>query len=103
MAKEPPRVVEILSEAWDDLREGAEFYNGQADQLGERFMDEMIAQIQQLTRRHGTHSQRFDHFFALADVWPWAMYYVIEGDSIIVTAVLDCRRDPSWIAQRVAG
>jgi hypothetical protein len=64
-------------------------------------MDEMIAQLRQLTDRPETHSRRFDHFFALAEVWPWAMYYLIEGERIVVSAVLDCRRDIAYIQHRI--
>jgi hypothetical protein len=103
MAKEPPSVVEILPGAWEDLIEGAAFYEKQLPSLGERFMEEMLVQLGKLADRPGTHSQRFEHFFALAEVWPWAMYYLVEGERIIVTAVLDCRRSPAYIESRITG
>ena len=103
MAKDPRRVTEILPSAWDDLIEGAAFYEGQSASLGGRFMDEMLGQIQAFCDHAGIHSRRFGHYFALADVWPWAVYYLLEDERIIITAVLDCRRDPRLIRQRLRG
>ena len=103
MAEDPPRLVEILPGAWDDLTEGLGFYEHQAAGLGVRFVDEMLAQIPELRRYAGTHSQRYGHYFALADVWPWAIYYLLEDGRMIVMAVLDCRRDPDFIRRRLRG
>jgi len=33
----------------------------------------------------------------------FALYYLIEADTIDIHAILDCRWDPSWIQQRLAG
>jgi hypothetical protein len=35
--------------------------------------------------------------------FPFALYYLIEESSIDIYAILDCRRDPSWIRERLAG
>jgi hypothetical protein len=29
------------------------------------------------------------------------MYYTVENDTIIIRAILDCRRHPSWIRSRL--
>ena len=103
MAKDQPRVTDILPAAWDDLIEGVGFYEEKSPGLGLRFMDEMLAQIQGLRPFAGSHSRRLDHYFALADVWPWAIYYILENDRMIIAAVLDCRRDPDFIRSRLRG
>ncbi len=33
--------------------------------------------------------------------FPFAVYYLIEDDRADIYAVLDCRRDPEWIAKRL--
>jgi len=33
---------------------------------------------------------------------PFALNYLIEADTIDIYAILACRRDPSWIRQRLA-
>ena len=39
----------------------------------------------------------------LGDRFPFALYDLIEADTIDIYAILDCRQDPSWIQQRLAG
>jgi hypothetical protein len=94
MAATTPRIVEILREAWDDLLEGVEFYDDQAAGLGVRFMDEMQEELRMLTGIAGVHGVHWGCHRALPEVWPWAIYYLLEDDKIVVTAVCDCRRDP---------
>ena len=33
--------------------------------------------------------------------FPFAVYYLIEEETIDVYAILDCRRDPEWIVKRL--
>jgi plasmid stabilization system protein ParE len=37
----------------------------------------------------------------LAKRFPFAIYYRVEGDPVQVYAVLDCRRNPAWIRDRL--
>jgi hypothetical protein len=34
--------------------------------------------------------------------FPFALYYLISESSIDIYAILDCRRDPIWIRDRLA-
>jgi hypothetical protein len=33
--------------------------------------------------------------------FPFAVYYLLEGQVIEIYAILDCRRDPEWIVKRL--
>jgi len=33
--------------------------------------------------------------------FPFALYYLIEAHTIEIYAILDCRRNPGWILQRL--
>jgi hypothetical protein len=33
--------------------------------------------------------------------FPFAVYYLHEGQVIEIYAILDCRRDPEWIVKRL--
>lgn len=35
--------------------------------------------------------------------FPYAVYYLVEPETIDVYAILDCRRDPLWIQERLGG
>ena len=103
MAGTTPRLVEVLREAWDDLLEGVEFYDDQAAGLGGRFMDEMLEELRMLTGVAGVHKIHWRCHRALPEIWPWAVYYLLEDDRIVVTAVCDCRRDPEMNRMKVRG
>jgi hypothetical protein len=34
--------------------------------------------------------------------FPFALYYLVNESSIDIYAILDCRRDPIWIRDRLA-
>jgi hypothetical protein len=38
---------------------------------------------------------------SLSKRFPFAIYYTLEEDVAIVRAILDCRRNPSWIRSRL--
>ena len=40
---------------------------------------------------------------SLSKRFPFAIYYHVEADVVRVRAILDCRRNPSWIRRRVRG
>jgi hypothetical protein len=49
----------------------------------------------------GIHRKAFGFHRLLAKRFPYGIYYEIEKDEIRVRAVLDCRRDPKWIRQKL--
>jgi hypothetical protein len=45
----------------------------------------------------GIHRKVFGMHRLLGRTFPFAIYYAVEGETVRVRAVLDCRRDPTWI------
>jgi hypothetical protein len=94
--------VQILAEATEDLADGYRFYERQATGLGEYFLDSLWSDIQSLRLYGGVHTVYQGYFRLLAKRFPYAVYYRIDQDGVArVRAVLDCRRDPAWVAQRL--
>ncbi len=93
--------VAILNEAMQDLLEGRRFYERQAEGLGDYFLDSLFADIDALQIYGGIHATEFGYQRALARRFPFAVYYRVENEVVRVRAVLDCRRDPAWIRQRL--
>jgi hypothetical protein len=93
--------IEILDEAQEDLIEGFHFYENQEIGLGSYFLDSLYSDIDSLLLYGGIHRVVFGHHRSLSKRFPFAIYYAIVGDLIQVHAVLDCRRDPSWIRERL--
>lgn len=95
--------IEILLEARDDLIAGFRFYEHQAPGLGSYFRESIFGDIDALVVDGGVHAKVFGYRRSLSKRFPFAIYYRVEGDVVRVRAILDCRRNPSWIRRRVHG
>jgi len=89
--------LRILRPALEDLAAGREFYDRQQPGVGARFLDCLFSEIDSLVLYAGTHRKIFGHHRHLARPFPYAIYYRLSGDEIVVHRVLDCRRDPKRI------
>lgn len=88
--------LEILPSAWDDLADGYWFYEGRSPGLGSYFRDSLIGDIETLVTNAGVHRQVYGWHRLLARKFPFAVYYSVAEQAVIIRAVLDCRRDPKW-------
>jgi hypothetical protein len=89
--------IEILEEALDDLAQGYHFYEEQQAGIGDYFLDSLYSDIDSLRLYAGIHRVVFGFHRSLSKRFPFAIYYDVQGDLIRVNAVLDCRRNPTWI------
>lgn len=93
--------IEILEDAKEDLIEGYHFYEGQTPGLGSYFLDTLSSDIESLILYAGIHRIVYASYRCLASRFPFAIYYRVETDVIRVRAILDCRRNPTWILRRL--
>jgi len=93
--------IRILSPAERDLEEGYHFYESQSPGLGSYFLDSLYSDIDSLAYFGGIHQLVFGYHRQLSKRFPFAIYYRIIDDLVLVFAVLDCRRNPSWIRGRL--
>ena len=93
--------IKILSIAEDDLEDGYRFYESQAVSLGTYFLDTLYSDIDSLAYFAGMHRVVFGYYRLLSKRFPFAVYYRFADDEVIVFAVLDCRRNPSWIRKKL--
>jgi len=93
--------IKILSDAERDLSLAYLFYERQSKGLGSYFLDSLYADIDSLSFFAGIHSRVFGYFRMLAKRFPFAVYYRIVDDTVLVYAVLDCRRNPGGILERL--
>lgn len=77
--------IRLLDEALQDLKEGFYFYESQEANLGAYFLDSLFSDIDSLLIYAGIHT----------------IYYRIDGNDVMVYAVLDCRRKPAWARKRL--
>jgi hypothetical protein len=93
--------VRILSPAERDLGEGHRFYESQSPGLGSYFLDSLYSDIDSLAYFGGIHRLVFGFHRQLSKRFPFAVYYRIIDNVVLVFAILDCRRNPSWIRERL--
>lgn len=86
--------IRILTLAFDDLQAGRDFYEQQQPGLGAYFLDTLFSDIESLLLYAGVHARIFGYFRALSKRFPFAIYYKIDGESIEIWRVLDCRQNP---------
>jgi plasmid stabilization system protein ParE len=91
----------ISDSAEGDLLDGRSFYNLQDSGLGDYFLDSLFTDIDSLKLFAGVHREIFGYHRLLAKRFPYAVYYSIDGSTVSVWLILDCRRDPGWIAEQL--
>lgn len=94
--------VRISRSAEEDLLNGWVFYERQQVGVGGYFLDSLYADIDSLMLYGGTHPKPHECLHRmLAKRFPFAIYYDLQGGSVTVVAVLDCRRNPASIIKRL--
>ena len=94
--------IKILSTAEIDLEEGYQFYESQSDGLGTYFLDTLYSDIDSLAYFAGMHRVVLGYHRLLSKRFPFAVYYRIVDEVALVYAILDCRRNPSWIRAKLS-
>ena len=93
--------IKILDSATSDLMHGYRFYERQDDGLGSYFLDSLFSDIDSLLITAGMHRKRFGKNRLLSKRFPFAVYYTVHDEVVLVWAVLDCRQDPRNITARL--
>jgi len=93
--------VKILDAAERDLEDGYHFYERQSVGLGPYLLDSLYSDIDSLAYFGGIHRVIFGYHRLLSKRFPFAVYYKLIHKEVLVTAVLDCRRNPSWIREKL--
>jgi hypothetical protein len=93
--------IKILESATQDLLNGYRFYEQQEPGLGGYFLDSLFSDIDSLLVFAGIHGLFFGKNRLLAKRFPFAVYYTIQHDIVLVHAVLDCRQNPHKTSKRL--
>ena len=93
--------VRILPEAEQDLIDGFHFYEMQKAGLGHYFLDTLFSDIESLEFFADSHPIIFDQHRMLSKRFPFAVYYRVKKGTVLIYAVLDCRRNPAWTRDRL--
>ena len=94
--------IQISDSAYTDIETGQLFYESQESGLGVYFQDSLFSDIDSLQFYAGIHPVQYGKYRLLSKKFPYAIYYYIDENKVIVSAVLDCRRNPVWIKERLS-
>lgn len=92
--------IKILESEMNDLMNGYRFYDAQDTGLGEYFLDSLFSDIDSIILSAGIHSIHCGKHRLLSKRFPFAIYYSVQNETVIVFAVLDCRQNPSNAKKR---
>ena len=81
--------------------QGSAFYDSQQDGVGDYFIDCLFSDLEALESQGGIHELVYGLHRKLSKRFPFAIYYRVADSVIDVVAILDCRRDPDAVAQRL--
>lgn len=85
----------FTSAALSELREATLYYEENESGLGLRFLDEIDAAVDRILRfPHAWHSVSARSRRCRTHRFPFGLLYQVRPDEILITAVMDLRRDP---------
>ena len=93
--------IKILDEAEEDIINGIKFYEAQKEGLGRYFYETILSDINSLQIYAGIHIKIDGYYRLLSKRFPFAIYYKYDKNTIFIYAVLDCRKNPTWIKNRL--
>ena len=89
--------IKILASAVEDLHAGRLFYENQGEGVGAYFFDSLFSDIDSLVLYAGIHQKVFGYYRLLSKRFPYAVYYTVEENLVLVWRILDLRRNPHRI------
>ena len=93
--------IRLLDLAEKDLLDSVRFYQRPPNPVGAYFLDSLYSDIESLRLYAGIHRNFSSYHRLLSKRFPFAIYYAMTGDEIAIWRILDCRRDPQWIARQL--
>jgi plasmid stabilization system protein ParE len=93
--------ISILAPARFDLIESYWFYEEFEIGLGDQFLESILEDIDSLLVTAGVHEVHAGKHRKIATRFPHSIFYVVESNEVRIQAILDNRRDPDWISDRL--
>ena len=95
-------MIDMTESASDDIAESHLFYELQEAGLGYYFETSIMSDIRSLVVYAGVHEIHFNKYHRkIASHFPHAIFYRVESGVIRVYAILDTRRNPDLISERL--
>ena len=96
------RSVFLTKDALADLESGRDFYDESSEATGNYFIASLLSDIESLSFYAGIHPVVHEFYRMLARRFPYSVYYTLQGDKVLVVAILDMRTKPVKTLQRLS-
>ncbi|HMO82129.1 MAG TPA: hypothetical protein PKD24_15175 [Pyrinomonadaceae bacterium] len=94
--------IVVTESASDDIADGYLFYEKQSRGLGDYFESSILSDLRSLIIYSGIHEVHFGIYYRkISRHFPYAIYYTVEDELIQVHAIIDTRRNPAWIEDKL--
>lgn len=94
--------LRFLSQVEQDVQNGRSWYERKAPGLGEEFLRAFYAGCEELTRNPQAYSKVYRDFRRrLLRRFPYAIYFRIEEDHVVVFGLFHCARDPRQLRREL--
>ena len=94
--------IRILAAAARDLTKAMDYYESQSEGLGHDFLDEYEKTILRICRFPEAWTCVTSHLRrCLMRRFPFAVYYTVIDEQIVITAIADLRMDPDSIRELI--
>ena len=88
--------VHLRPEAEQDIEEAASWYEKQSAGLGNEFLDEVLVTLERVAELPSLYPIIYRNTLrALIHRFPFGIYYRVEGEQIVVVAVMHGSRNPT--------
>lgn len=97
--------IKIEPDAFDDILQAADWYNGQQENLGSKFKKAVIKQINSLVKNPTIYAIRYKEIRCLPiRKFPYMAHYYInnENNSVEILAVISTSRNPKIWEERTS-
>lgn len=97
-----PYKILYFDEVSVDIIEAKTWYNAQSKNLGKRFSQDIKTTILRIKERPEVHAIRYKNVrIAHPDVFPYSIHYYMEGNTIVITAIVHNSRKPFSAQKRI--
>ncbi|CAN8142036.1 toxin ParE1/3/4 [uncultured Thiomicrorhabdus sp.] len=94
------KTISLTPAAEKDLQAAWQFYERLEQGLGNYCIDALITDLDSLQFYSGIHPQFFGYYRLLAKRFPYAIYYSILDNEVVVSAILATKQNPQKTSKR---
>lgn len=90
--------LRLTGKALQDLADGMAFYERQERGVGDYFARTLESEIEGLRITAAIHPKPYaDYHRLIVRKFPYAVFCTFAQNTVVIWAVVDCRRNPNWI------